>query len=134
LKIIEILIINIVINIHIMETTYKWCDGCYENQPNQLSHTCLTDYVNINATHNAMHIYIKIGDLFLTGNYYNIDNLNKNITIRLYEGTKIFGKIVINYVNDKNIKYDYFHYKGDQIIMERIIDYFLNLNKFIKNI
>jgi hypothetical protein len=112
-----------------METTYKWCDGCYYNLPNQQCHTCLTDYVNINATHNAMHIYIKIGDLYLTGNYYYNNNLNENITIRLYEGTKFFGKIVINYVNDKNVNYNI---NGDQIIMERIIDYFLNLNKFVK--
>jgi hypothetical protein len=105
-----------------METTYKWCYGCYYNQPNQQCHTCLTDYVNINDN----IINIKIGDLFLTGNYYNINNLNENITIRLYEGSKFFGKIFINY---DNLKYTI---KGDQIIMERIIDYFLNLKKFVK--
>jgi hypothetical protein len=106
-----------------METTYKWCDGCYYNEPNQYCHSCLTDYVSIDNN----NIYIKIGDLFLTGNYYNINNLNENITIRLYEGTKIFGKIVINY---DNLKYTI---KGDQIIMERIIDYFLTFYNILKN-
>jgi hypothetical protein len=96
-----------------METTYKWCDGCYYNQPNQYCHSCLTDYVNINDN----IININIYGLFLTGNYYG--NMSNIITIRLYQGSKFFGKIVINY---DNLKYTI---KGDQIIMERIVDYFL---------
>lgn len=121
-----------------METTYKWCDGCYENQGNQLSHSCLEDYIIINNN----SIEVKIGDLNLSGNYYNIINdnfyLNGNITIRLYQGTKIYGKIIINYnmLYSKTSKNKYisdfynnnhynFKYNGDKVIMERIIDYFL---------
>ena len=109
-----------------METTYKWCDGCNENQCNQLAHSCLENYININNN----NIEIKINDLYLTGNCY----MNKNkesfyITIRLYEGTKFYGKIVIN--NNNNY---YYKYNGNQVIMERIIDYFLINIKYIKNI
>jgi hypothetical protein len=111
-----------------METNYKWCDGCYENQGNQLSHSCLKDYIIINNN----SIEVKISDLNLSGNYYNSINdnflLNGNITIRLYQGTKIYGKIIINYNNNNNNNYNYnynFKYNGDKVIMERIIDYFL---------
>lgn len=107
-----------------METAYKWCDGCYENQGNQQCHSCMEDYIIIKNINNS--IEIKIGDLNLSGNYYNNINdnfyLNGNITIRLYQGTKIYGKIVINYNNHYNYN---FKYNGDKVIMERIIDYFL---------
>jgi hypothetical protein len=115
-----------------METTYKWCDGCYENQCNQQCHSCLENYIIVNNN----NIEIKIDELYLTGNCYinsYIDAIHMNamhMSIRLYHGIKFYGKINININNNNNN----FKYNGDKVIMEKIIDYFLQRSKNVKDI
>lgn len=100
----------------------NWCYGCENNILNQQTHSCMEDYIIIKEN----RIEIRIGEIDLYGEYYKLDGIE---TIRLYEGNKLYSKIVINGMN-----YNYHVKEENKNLIERIINKIINDKKNIERI